>query len=207
VPGQSATGPVDGIPDVGTAFYVPEAWRRGNQFNGRVDYELRPGKDRLYGNTYRTTSYTVNGSIRPAFNVPVLETTHVANVNHTHLFQATKLNELRVGMMRLVGTPDTPSHLNLADPETNLNNNNFGRSTSQLAPRALQIGLAPAILRGWVNPSIVGRCLRRCHKGHQGHQGKTHTGQNLCTLGVPLWCVSALSLGAIKQEWHEVQDA
>jgi hypothetical protein len=112
-PGQSATGPVDGIPDVGTAFYVPEAWRRGNQFNGRVDYELRPGKDRLYGNAYRTTSYTVNGGIRPAFNVPVLETTHFANVNHTHLFQSTKLNELRVGMMRLVGTPDTPSHLEI----------------------------------------------------------------------------------------------
>jgi hypothetical protein len=113
VRGQSAIGPADGIPDVGTAFYVPEAWRRGNQFNGRIDYEVRPGKDRLYGNGYRTTSYTVNGGIRPAFDVPVLETTHFANVNHTHLFQSTKLNELRGGMMRLVGAPDTPAHLEI----------------------------------------------------------------------------------------------
>jgi carboxypeptidase family protein/TonB-dependent receptor-like protein len=112
-PGQSTLGPPDGIPDVGSAFYVPTAWRRGNQFNGRIDYELRPGKDRLYGNLYRTTSYTVNGGIRPAFDVPVLETTHFANVNHTHLFQSTKLNELRGGMMRLVGTPDTPAHLEI----------------------------------------------------------------------------------------------
>jgi hypothetical protein len=81
----------------------PPHWRRGNQFNGRIDYELRPGKDRLYGNLYRTTSYTVNGGIRPAFDVLVLETTQFANVNHTHLFQSTKLNELRGGMMRLVG--------------------------------------------------------------------------------------------------------
>jgi len=110
-PGQSATGPADGIPDVGTAFYVPDAWRRGNQVNARMDYELRPGKDRLYGNVYRTTSYTVNGNIRPAFDVPVLETTHFGNVNHTHIFNSSKLNELRVGMMRLVGAPDTPSHL------------------------------------------------------------------------------------------------
>ena len=113
VPGQSAIGPADGIRDVGSAFYVPDAWRRGNQFNARADYELSPGKDRLYGSGYRTTSYTVNGGIRPAFDVPVLETTHFANVNHTHIFSATKLNELRGGMMRLVGAPDTPSHLEI----------------------------------------------------------------------------------------------
>ena len=113
MPGPSATGPADGIPDVGGAFYVPNAWRRGNQFNARMDYEVSPGKDRLYGNVYRTTSYTVNGSIRPAFDVPVLETTHFANVNHTHIFSSTMLNELRGGMMRLVGAPDTPSHLEI----------------------------------------------------------------------------------------------
>jgi Carboxypeptidase regulatory-like domain/TonB dependent receptor-like, beta-barrel len=113
VPGANATGPADGILDVGTAFYVPTAWRRGNQFSVRGDYELRPGKDRLYANVYRTTSYTVNGGIRPAFDVPVLETTHYANVNHTHIFSATKLNELRAGVMRLVGTPDTPLHLEI----------------------------------------------------------------------------------------------
>ena len=93
---------------MGSAFYVPEAWRRGNQFNARMDYELRPGKDRLYGNMYRTTSTTVNGGIRPAFDVPVLETTLFGNLNHTHIFSSTKLNELRVGVMRLLGEPDTP---------------------------------------------------------------------------------------------------
>jgi Carboxypeptidase regulatory-like domain/TonB dependent receptor-like, beta-barrel len=112
-PGASATGPPDGIMDVGSAFYVPTAWRRGNQFNGRMDYELSPGKDRLYGNVYRTTSYTVNGGIRPAFDVPVLETTHFFNVNHTHIFSSNKLNEARVGMMRLVGAPDDPLHMDV----------------------------------------------------------------------------------------------
>ena len=33
------------------------------------------------------------------------------------------------------------NRVNLGDPVVDLNNNNFGRSTSQLAPRALQIGL------------------------------------------------------------------
>ena len=105
--GANVTGPPDGIMDVGTAFFVPEAWRKGNQFSGRADYELRPGRDRLYGNLYRTTSYTMNNGIRPAFTVPVLETTHFGNVNYTHTFSANKLNEFRGGFMRLVGEPQT----------------------------------------------------------------------------------------------------
>ena len=54
-PGVNTIGPADGIMDVGTAAFVPEGWRRGNQFNARGDYELHPGRDRLYGNFYRTT--------------------------------------------------------------------------------------------------------------------------------------------------------
>ena len=64
-PGVNTIGPADGIMDVGSAFFVPEGWRRGNQFNVRADYEVRPGKDRLYGNFYRTNSYAVTGGIRP----------------------------------------------------------------------------------------------------------------------------------------------
>ena len=69
------------------AFFVPEGWRRGNQFNIRGDYELRPGKDRLYGNFYRTNSYAVTGGIRPPFNRPTPNTTHFGNVNYTQHVQ------------------------------------------------------------------------------------------------------------------------
>jgi Carboxypeptidase regulatory-like domain/TonB dependent receptor len=112
-PGVNTIGPADGIMDVGSAFFVPEGWRRGNQFNARADYELRPGKDRLYGNFYRTNSYAVTGGIRPAFNRPTPNTTHYWNVNYTKTFSSSRLNELRVGMMRLVGLPDTPRHLEI----------------------------------------------------------------------------------------------
>ncbi len=112
-PGANVTGPADGIMDVGTAFFVPEGWRRGNQFNVRTDYELRPGKDRLYGNFYRTNSYAVTGGIRPAFDRPTPNTTHFGNINHTHTFSPSKLNEFRAGVMRLVGLPDVPEHLEI----------------------------------------------------------------------------------------------
>ena len=112
-PGANVIGPADGILDVGSAFFVPEGWRDGDQFSARVDYELKPGKDRLYGNFYRTRSYAVTGGIRPAFNRPTPNWTTFGNVNYTHTFNATKLNEFRGGVMRLVGLPDTPEHLEI----------------------------------------------------------------------------------------------
>jgi Carboxypeptidase regulatory-like domain/TonB dependent receptor len=112
-PGVNTIGPADGIMDVGTAFFVPEGWRRGNQFNVRGDYELHPGRDRLYGNFYRTTSYAVTGGIRPEFNRPTPNTTHYGNINYTRTFTSSKVNELRFGVMRLVGLPDVPKHLEI----------------------------------------------------------------------------------------------
>ena len=112
-PGVNTIGPPDGIMDVGTASFVPEGWRRGNQINARGDYELHPGRDRLYGNFYRTTSYAVTGGIRPEFNRPTPNTTHYGNANYTRTFASTKVNELRFGVMRLVGLPDVPKHLEI----------------------------------------------------------------------------------------------
>jgi hypothetical protein len=112
-PGVNTIGPADGIMDVGSAFFVPEGWRRGNQFSVRADYELRPGKDRLYGSMYRTDSYAITGGIRPPFNRATPNTTHFGNVNYTHTFSSSKLNELRAGVMRLVGLPDVPAHLEI----------------------------------------------------------------------------------------------
>ena len=99
--------------DVGSAFYVPDGWRRGNQFNIRADYEVRPGKDRLYGNFYRTNSYAMTGSIPQAFNRPTPNTTHFGNINYTKTFSTSMLNEFRGGVMRLVELPDTPEHLEI----------------------------------------------------------------------------------------------
>jgi hypothetical protein len=110
-PGQIA--PPEGMPALGSAQFVPEAFRNGNQFTVRIDHELRPGKDRLYGNLYRTTSSTLNGGIRPAFNRPTDELTYFGSVNHTHVFSAAALNEFRAGVMRLRGLPRVPSRLDI----------------------------------------------------------------------------------------------
>ena len=127
-PGVNTIGPPDGIMDVGTAFFVPEGWRDGDQFNARADYELRPGKDRLYGNFYRTTSYAVTGGIRPEFNRPTPNTTHYFNVNYTRTLSSSTLNEVRGGMMRLVGLPDVPKHLEIPGITVQGGVSGFGQS-------------------------------------------------------------------------------
>jgi hypothetical protein len=116
--GVNVIGPADGILDIGTAQFVPNAFRDGNQFSGRIDHELRPGKDRIYGNVYRTTSSSLNGGIRPAFDRPTDETTHFVSLNHTHILGPDRLNEFRSGVMRLVGLPRTPPRLDV--PQINI---------------------------------------------------------------------------------------
>lgn len=116
--GVNSIGPADGIPDIGTAQFVPNAFRNGNQFSLRVDHELRQGKDRLNGNFYRTTANILNGGIRPAFDRPTDESTHFGSLNHTHIASPTMLNEFRAGVMRLVGLPRVPPRVDI--PQINI---------------------------------------------------------------------------------------
>ena len=100
----------DGIPDIGTTFYTPDAFRNANQVSIRLDHELRPAKDRIYGSYYRTTNRTLVGGAFPDFNAPQDEFTYYGNLSHTHIFSPTKLNEFRAGVIQLIGRPDVRPH-------------------------------------------------------------------------------------------------
>jgi hypothetical protein len=99
-----------GTPIYGNTNYNPQAFRNGNQWSTRIDHELRPGKDRLYGNFFRTTAQVLNGGVRPDFNRPEYDNTWFASLNETHTFGPTMLNELSGNMMLLVGQPTYGSH-------------------------------------------------------------------------------------------------
>jgi Carboxypeptidase regulatory-like domain/TonB dependent receptor len=105
--------PPAGIPEIGSVDFAPAAYRNGQQITGRIDHQLRPGKDTLYGNVYRTWARTLNGGIRPEFNRPGNEYTTFIGLNEIHIFSPTKLNELRADMMRTVGTSDIPPNINV----------------------------------------------------------------------------------------------
>lgn len=110
LPGANRWGPADGIMDVGSVSFVPDSVRNGDQFNVRVDHELRPGKDRLYGNWYRTKGFARTDPLRPAFVRPQTDIAHFGNLNHTHIFSPAVLNEFRAGVMRLAGMPSAPQN-------------------------------------------------------------------------------------------------
>lgn len=112
-PGVNAIGPADGIADVGSAAFAPASTRDGNQYSVRIDHELRPGKDRLYGNFFRTTATNLAGGIRPVFNRPGDDLTTFGSLNHTHIFSPSMLNEFRAGVMRIVGRPAVPNRLDI----------------------------------------------------------------------------------------------
>src|SRR5262249_22605198 len=58
-----------------------------------------------------TGSGSTAGGVRAAFNRPTDEWTYFGNLNLTHIFSPNKVNELRAGVMQLIGKPIVPEHL------------------------------------------------------------------------------------------------
>ena len=112
-PGVNVIGPNDGILDIGNVQYVPDTRRNGEQYSARIDHELRPGKDRLYGNFYYTPSVSLSGGVRPDFDRPTIKKTYYVGLNETHIFDPSKINEFRAGMMRINGLFAIPKHLEI----------------------------------------------------------------------------------------------
>jgi hypothetical protein len=107
----STVGPADGIMDLGSVNYVPNTIYNGNQFSGRIDYDLRPGKDRLFVNYYNMHSEQLGGGARPAFNRPEDDFDELLSLNVTHIFSPTKINEFKFGLNRTAAGSVYPPHL------------------------------------------------------------------------------------------------
>lgn len=96
------------FPALGNVRFAPAAYRNGQQFSGRIDHQLRPGKDNIYVNFYRTWAETLNGGIRSAFDRAGNEYGTFVSFNEIHIFAPNLLNEFRANMMRVVGTSVFP---------------------------------------------------------------------------------------------------
>lgn len=80
--------------------------RDGIQVNARADHQFNDGKDRIYGNFYRTTNQLVTfgaPSVYPDFTTIQPQYTNYGNLSHTHIFSANLLNEMAVGATRAYG--------------------------------------------------------------------------------------------------------
>jgi hypothetical protein len=80
--------------------------RDGIQWNARVDHQFNNGKDRIYGNFYRTTNQLVTfgtPSVYPDFTTIQPQYTNYGNLSHTHIFSPNLLNEMAFGATRAYG--------------------------------------------------------------------------------------------------------
>ncbi len=98
--GTSATNnlPCD-LPMIDTGIFNSTNFRNGTQWNLRIDKYFK--NDRIYGNFYRTTLDFGGGSLRPAFVTTNNTYQKSLQINETHTFSPSLLNEAIFGFNRV----------------------------------------------------------------------------------------------------------
>jgi len=100
--GTSATSNLPcSTPMIDTGSFGSTSFRNGLQWNTRIDKYF--SSDRVYGNVYRTTLTTGSPAVRPAFTSTNHFVTDSLQVNETHTFSPTTLNEGAFGYNKVEG--------------------------------------------------------------------------------------------------------
>jgi hypothetical protein len=88
-------------PMIDTANYSPTSYRNGLQYNFRLDKDFKA--ERLYGSFYRTTLSSNSNNLRSAFAITNQYYQWAVQVNETHTFSPSTLNEAAFAGMRVEG--------------------------------------------------------------------------------------------------------
>ena len=112
---------LDGIPDLQYVNLAIPGHSRGNQFNGRIDYQATKS-DLLAGSVYITKldSYgSANANSRPQGDVPFKPLNSAGTLIYIHTFSPTVINELRGNVTRFFdnGIADGGGIVNYGIPE------------------------------------------------------------------------------------------
>src|SRR5467141_70281 len=96
--GQAVGNGPDGIPDWGIYdLRIPNS-SKGNQFNGRVDYNR--GNNQFFFSSYYVTLNNLNGGNRPLEDVAFLPHNYVASIGWTRTISSLLVNEARFNATR-----------------------------------------------------------------------------------------------------------
>jgi len=90
-----------GLPMIDTGLFNSSSYRNGLQWNVRMDKYFK--NDRIYGNFYRTTLDYGSSAARPQFVTTNNTYQRALQVNETHTFSPTTLNEAAFGTNRVEG--------------------------------------------------------------------------------------------------------
>jgi len=107
-PDAAGAGP-DGIPDWGVYDLLIPSSLTGNQFNGRMDYNV--GKNQFFFSTYVALLDSVGGGNRPLEDQTLSPINWIGTVGWTRTISGTLLNELRGNITRYHYDQTVPSGL------------------------------------------------------------------------------------------------
>ena len=96
--------------EYGTASWNQPSRSVSDGLTLRIDHELRPGKDRIYGYYYHFTGVTQTPPVRD-FERDNPTGGNFVNLNETHIFSPKIVNEFQGGVIRYIGTYTTPRNL------------------------------------------------------------------------------------------------
>ena len=94
------------LPVIDSGVFNSTSYRNGTQWNVRIDKYFK--SDRIYGNFYKTGLSYGGSAIRPSFVTTNQTYQHALQINETHTFSPSTLNEFIFGMNYVEGiTPKT----------------------------------------------------------------------------------------------------
>jgi hypothetical protein len=127
---QQVGGGFDGVPDVEYVQVVNPSQSRGNQYNGRIDWQITP-RDLFAGSFYITKLDNLNSSgtagSRPFADVPFKPLNSAGTLIYIHTFSASWINELRGNVTRFTDNAlnDAGNTVNYGIPYINVQNYPF----------------------------------------------------------------------------------
>jgi len=127
---QQVGGGFDGVPDVENVQLTIPSQSRGNQYNGRMDWQASP-KDLIAGSIYLTKLDNLGASAaagsRPMGDVPFKPQNSAATLIYVHSFSAAWINELRGNATRFADNAlsDGGNTVNYGIPYDNVQNYPF----------------------------------------------------------------------------------
>ena len=101
------------LPMIDSGNYNYAAYHNGTQWSARIDQYFK--KDRLYGNFYNMVLSNLNPSVRSGMTSDTHYISESLQVNETHTFSPTMINEAAFGYLKMEGLVDITGPFHIPD--------------------------------------------------------------------------------------------